>query len=441
MSAAATIPVTAPAGLPRLLAGWHAAGRPASLADHLRRYGPVPLRGRSRRSTAMLVTTVEQAGLAGRGGGWFPAAVKIRAVAAGRGPAVVVANGAESEPASAKDRMLLHAAPHLVLDGAVLAAEAVGAGEAIVCVHDDGHLLRQVTVAARERHAASLDRVQIHVAAVPRRYVASEETALVQWLSGGPPLPTFTPPRPYQRGVDGRRTLVHNVETLAHLALVARYGPEWFRAVGTAQAPGSTLITFGVPGVVRSSVYEVALGTRIGHLFDLADCRSDDGTSVQALLTGGYGGAWIPARSGLDVPLTRGDLRSAGGVLGAGVVLGLPTACCGVAETARLLAWLADQGAGQCGPCVYGLPAIADDFALLAAGQRSPGVLKRVRGRLDVVAGRGACHHPDGAVRLATSALAVFAADVDQHLRHGPCRGTRRPPVLPLPAASRGSNR
>ncbi|HLI35792.1 MAG TPA: NADH-ubiquinone oxidoreductase-F iron-sulfur binding region domain-containing protein [Streptosporangiaceae bacterium] len=436
MSTAATLPVTMPAGLPRLLAGWYDTGRPAGLRDHLRRYGPVPLRGRSRRGMPMLAATVEQAGLAGHGGAWFPAAVKMRSAAAGRGPAVVVANGSESEPASEKDRLLLHVAPHLVLDGAVLAAEAIGADQIFVCVHDDGHLPRWVAAAAEQRQAAGLDPVPAEIAAVPQRYVASEETALVQWLSGGPPLPTFTPPRPYERGVGGRRTLVHNVETLAHLALLARYGPGWFRGVGTAEAPGSALITFGVPTAAHSGVYEVALGTPVGYLFDLAGAPPG---SVQALLTGGYGGAWIPVRT--DLPLTPGGLRSAGGSLGAGVVIGLPAAACGLAETARVLAWLAGQGAGQCGPCVYGLPAIADDFALLAAGKHDPGILARLRSRLGTVTGRGACHHPDGAVRLAASALSVFASDVGYHLRHGPCRGTRHPPVLPLPGAAPRRNR
>lgn len=430
MNANTTIPVTVPTGLPRLLAGWYASGRTATLADHLRRYGPVPLRGRSRRGTPMLVATLERAGLAGHGGAWFPAAAKMRAVASGRGPAVVVANGAESEPASGKDRLLLHAAPHLVLDGAVLAADAIGSGEVIVGVHDEGHLPRTVAAAAAERRAAGLDRVPISVVTIPQRYVASEETALVRWLSGGPPLPTFTPPRPYQRGVNGRRTLVHNVETLAHIALLARYGPDWFRSIGTTEAPGSTLITFGVPTVTRSAVYEVALGTPIGGLFQLAGCSAEP---VQALLTGGYGGAWITARTALGVPLTPSELRSAGGALGAGVVLGLPEAACGLAETARILSWLADQSAGQCGPCTFGLPAIADDCARLATGNGVSGVLTRLRGRIDVVSGRGACAHPDGAVRLAASALSVFAADVDHHLRHGPCRGTRNVPVLPLP--------
>lgn len=431
MSTASTVHTAGPAGLPRLLADWHATGRPADLAAHLKRYGPVPLRGRrrSRRGAPMLAATVERAGLAGHGGAWFPAAAKMRAVAAGRGPAVVVANGAESEPASGKDRLLLYVAPHLVVDGAVLAADAVGAGEVIVCVHDDGRLPGRVEAAIAERDAAEYDPVRLQVATVPGRYVASEETALVHWLSGGAPVPTFTPPRPYQRGVNGRRTLVHNVETLAHLALLARYGDAWFRGIGTPQAPGSTLVTLS-GSVARQGVYEIALGTPLREVLDLAGGPTEP---VQALLVGGYGGAWIPAGTSLDLPLTPAHLRAAGGVLGAGVIVALPAASCGLAETARVLGWLAEQSAGQCGPCAHGLPAIADDLALLVKGGRAHGVGDRLRKRLAVIAGRGACHHPDGAVRLAASALSVFAADVDDHLRHGPCPRVLHTPVLPLP--------
>ena len=153
------------------------------------------------------------------------------------------------------------------------------------------------------------------------------------------------------------------------------------------------------------------------------------------MLLGGYGGSWLPADR-FDVPLAPGPLAQVGCTLGAGVVVALPAGSCGLAETARIVHWMAGQGAGQCGPCAFGLPALADDMAALAglsAGRPDRSLMDRLRFRLGEVEGRGACRHPDGVVKLARSALACFAADAERHLRHAPCPGTAAPSVMALP--------
>lgn len=433
MSAAPAPSAAAPAAASRLLAGWYDDGRAATLADHTARYGPLPPRGYRRPSgPAEFTDAVDESGLTGRGGAGFPTGRKMRAVArsaAGRG-AVVVANGAESEPASTKDRVLLSVAPHLVLDGAALAADAVDATEIFLAVHAGVGLTDQLRVEVAARSRASIHPVPVHIFEPPRRYVSSEETALVQWISGGPAQPAFTPPRPYERGVHRRPTLVNNVETLAHLALLARYGPDWFRSIGTPHATGSLLVTLG--GAVRQpGVYEVAMGTSIGEAIAQGGGPSQP---LQAVLVGGYFGSWLPIAQATALPMTHLDLLNAGAGLGAGVLFALPTGACGLAETARVFRYLADESAGQCGPCRNGLPAIADDLALVAAGGRSlTGVRNRLQQRLQIIEGRGACHHPDGAVRFAASALRAFAADAAAHLRHKPCAGVGIPPLLPLP--------
>lgn len=152
------------------------------------------------------------------------------------------------------------------------------------------------------------------------------------------------------------------------------------------------------------------------------------------ILIGGYSGSWHEARSIAGVPLTGAELGRLGASPGAGVLVALPPDACGLAETARVLAYLAGQSAGQCGPCVFGLPAIAADFAQLAAGRPDGGLFGRLERRLGIIPGRGACRHPDGAIRLAASALATFAADASAHARHMPCAAARRgQPVLPVP--------
>lgn len=405
----------------RLLAGWVETGRPADLRAHLDRYGPLPQAGPE------LVDAVADAGLRGRGGAWFPTGRKLRAVAAGRRRPVVVANGCEGEPASEKDHALLTVAPHLALDGAALAGAALGADEAIVCVHRGDPLAATVRAALAQRSA---DPVRFRLVEVPARFVASEESALVHFLNSGDARPTAKPPRPFERGVRGRPTLVDNVETLANVALIARYGPAWFRAAGTDDAPGTLLLTLG-GAVAAPGVREVPLGTTVADALVAAGGLTGP---AGAVLVGGFGGTWLPLPAAAGVPLTPADLAAEGAALGVGGLLALPARACGVTETAHLLRYLAGESARQCGPCMFGLPAIADDLAELACGRPSAaGALDRLRRRLGLLPGRGACGHPDGAARLAAGALRVFAADAHAHAAGRPCAWAGAPPALPVP--------
>jgi len=398
-------------------------GEPASLEEHVTRYGQLP-RGWDGRWREQLIAEVGRAGLTGRGGAGFPTARKLAAVAAGRDAPVVVANGTEGEPASAKDKVLLACAPHLVLDGAVLAADMLGARQAIVVVHD---AVREVVdSAAAERRRARLDRVKVKVMTGADRFVGGEASALVNWVAHGIPLPTATPPRVSECGLLSRPTLVQNVETLAHLALIARWGARWFRSLGTTAEPGSMLVT--VIGAVRQpGVREIEIGTPVNEVLGLA---GGPAAPLGALLIGGYFGTWAdPAVAG-PLPFSAEGLSAVGGSPGAGLVAALPADVCGLAETARVARYLADESAGQCGPCVFGLGSIAGALADLATGRSyEPARLRRWMAQAE---GRGACHHPDGAVRMVRSALAVFGEEIDRHAQ-GWCCGRRPPGVLPVP--------
>jgi NADH:ubiquinone oxidoreductase subunit F (NADH-binding) len=409
--------------LPRLLPArlW---GGPAGLAEHLARHGPPPVIGRGARWREEFIAEVGRAGLTGRGGASFPTARKLRAVASGRDVPVLIANGTEGEPASAKDKVLLAREPHLVLDGAVLAAEMVGARTAIVVAHDA--VFETVGAAVSERRRARLDLVKIKVMTAADGFVAGEASALVNWAGRGIPLPTATPPRVSQRGLGGRPTLVQNVETLAHLALIARHGARWFRSLGTPAEPGSMLVTV-IGAVHRPGVYEIDISRPVGEVLEVA---GGPAASLAALLIGGYFGTWVdPAVAG-PLPFSAAGLRAVGAAPGAGLVAALPADACGLAETARVARYLASESAGQCGPCVFGLDSIAGELEALAAGRRFEETrLRRWLGQAD---GRGACHHPDGAVHMVRSALEVFGAEIGRHAR-GWCRGTRPPGVLPVP--------
>src|SRR4029077_21248309 len=156
-------------------------------------------------------------------------------------------------------------------------------------------------------------RIAVRIAAVPDGFVAGEETALVHHLNGGPAVPTLTPPRPFERGVDGRPTLIQNAETVAHVALIARFGPDWFRRLGTRDEPGSSLFT--VSGAVRRpGVHEAEMGTPLRELIALAGGATK---SPQAFLIGGYFGTWFTASDAASLTLEEACLAPRGGGLGA----------------------------------------------------------------------------------------------------------------------------
>lgn len=416
--------MTAATQVERLFAG---ADDGPSFASHRTRHGDLQLPPASR-----LLQEIEAAGLVGRGGAGFPTGRKMRTVAAGSRP-VVVGNGCEGEPGSAKDELLMTLSPHLVLDGLYAATHAIGATEIHLALHRGSPAVASMRMAVAERR----ERRAVQLALVPPNYVSSEESALVRFLNGGDAKPSFTPPRPFESGVHGRPTLINNVETLAQVALIARYGAAWFRGMGDPDEPGTQLLTLSGPrkstGTWHRTVLEAPTGTTVKVAFEYAGL---DVEACQAVLVGGYFGAWLPVELAAHLPLTQREMRSRGGALGAGILIGLPRRSCGVLETARVANYLAGQNAGQCGPCLNGLPAIARAMATLAHGPWDDRTMGHLDRWLTVVPGRGACRHPDGAVRFVMSALTTFDADVEDHRAGRPCAGTHLPPLLPLPAGA-----
>jgi NADH:ubiquinone oxidoreductase subunit F (NADH-binding) len=392
-----------------------------TLAEHHDAHGPLP------KSAAKTVTdSLGQAGLTGRGGAGFPTGRKFASVR-GRKP-VVIGNGAEGEPLSRKDATLLARAPHLVLDGLQIAGEAIDADKVVLYV--PARASESVEEAIDERASARLDGRPVTVVEAPDTFVAGEESAVVRRVEGGPALPRDRTVLTCVSGVKGRPTLVNNVETLAHVALIARYGPDWFRSVGDPTEPGTMLITLSGTST-RKLVSEVATGTSLVDVLKrgvFADARD-----VGAVLIGGYHGNWIPADTLGGIRLSRAGLASVAASPGAGVVQALSVDECGLARTAEIVAYLAEEGARQCGPCRNGLPRLAQLLDDLAYGRVDDGLLDDLHRMLGLVDGRGSCRHPDGTVRLVRSALEAFASDVAEH-RAGGCNAA----VAAAPATSRG---
>lgn len=380
-----------------------AAPRGPDMANHIHRFGPRPVL-----SAGSLARLVDDAGLTGRGGAGFPTSRKMQSVL---GPdAVVIGNGAEGEPLSHKDAWLLQSAPHLVLDGLALAADDITAREAYLYIPS-----RSVPIIRRaldERREAGLDERKVRIIEAPDTFIAGEKSAVVNRVQGGRALPTNQRTSTSVEGVRGRPTLINNVETLAHMALIARYGPRWFRGVGDPADPGTMLVTLS--GSIVGGVIEAPTGTGLTEL--IGHSGRTDPRGLTAVLLGGYHGRWIAAPDLHGVRLGRGS--------GTGIVHALGAHECGLIRTAEIVTYLATQSAGQCGPCRNGLPHLAQLTRAVADGHREDGLVSEISRITGLVDGRGSCHHPDGTARLVRSALWVFRVDIDNH-RRGVCTAGR----------------
>ena len=355
-----------------------------------------------------LIALAEASGLTGRGGAGFPTARKIRSVA-GHKP-VVVANAMEGEPLSSKDAVLLQHNPRLVVDGLALLGSTLRAKRLVLATGPE------VPSDAARRAA---DGTKVEVLDLLGGFVAGQETAMVNQINGHDGVPTDPLVPVYRRGIDNRPTLVLNAETLAQLALAARYGAAWFRSLGTPTDPGTFLTTITASrasSMTHPGVLEVARGTRLSSVLESAGTSMD---RVAGVLVGGYHGAWVPPTA-LESPLSIEGLSPFGAAPGAGIIHVLDVATCPLELAADVAQYLADSSARQCGPCLNGLPRIAETMRALSRRGADPGLVPQVRELSRLVVGRGACTHPDGTARFVGSTLRIFDDHVEQHLR-GAC--------------------
>ncbi len=383
------------------------------------------------RTPSELIDLVGHSGLLGRGGSAFPAGRKWKAVAEQGGQHVVLVNAAESEPASNKDQALLLLRPHLVIEGAMLAARAVGAHELVFYLHSDARTIQKsISESIDELAHAGSNLPRIRMVTAEPGYVAGEETAAIQRSNGKPAKPSFKPPRPFEKGVKGKPTLVQNVETLANVPLIARYGHDWFRSIGTSEIPGTLLVTLS--GAVASpGVYEVPGGSEIRWILEESGGLTR-GEKLYALLPGGYFSGWLDEQSvRRGATLEPASLKQYGAMLGTAAVTVVPDSVCGLEQAVALLRFFANESARQCGPCTFGTAAMADILERIARGRAEQDDLVRLQHYAEeMLPKRGACGHLDGATIAARTTLAVFRNEIAQHMRTGTCGRARRV-VLP----------
>ncbi|MCZ7460309.1 NADH-quinone oxidoreductase subunit NuoF family protein [Streptomyces sp. WMMC940] len=419
------VPEVRVVGLPQLTQGFDLVER-LDLAMHLKVHGPLePMSGER------LAQLAENISLRGRGGAGFPFAQKLRAVAKAairRGVRpVVVINASEDEPACRKDTVMVNRAPHLILDGALLAAEALGARTLIVAVtRNSTEISIRAALAERGLSDRRGQQLRARVQRNPERMVSGEASAIIRAINGGPALPPGRRERAAESGVAGAPTLLSNAETFAQLAVAARIGARRYGHTGLENEPGTVMLTVS-GAVARPMVIEVPTGVPMRYVLQLAGAPP----VPQGVLTGGYHGNWIDAAATHEAVISRESLANVGGALGAGAILPIGQETCPLGEAQRVANWLAAETAGQCGPCKLGLPAAAGGLSDVINGG-GPAALEALREVTQAVKGRGACKHPDGSARFFSSTLSAFTDDLAAHVLHGGC-GRETVGVLPLP--------
>jgi NADH:ubiquinone oxidoreductase subunit F (NADH-binding) len=388
-----------------------------SLGQH-RRLWREPVQGRKRAAAEQLVQEVCRARIAGRGGAEFPFWKKLRAALDSGRRREVVVNAAEGEPASAKDSALLSAVPHLVLDGAQLVAEALGAAQVYLIVPGERPAVVDALRRAIFERGSGHRPLLFQVRPTTGGFIGGQSHAVLELLSGRPNLPVTSWQPAAVSGLRGKPTLVSNAETFAQVAALRSVGHDAYAALGTADEPGTRLLSVAADGP-GGVVLEVAHGESLANVLQL--CGYDPRMPV---LIGGYHGTWLSAEQVQYSSISPIGLSTFDARLGAGVLLPLLPGDCPVGYTAQIVAFLAERRAQRCGPCTRGLPTLTDACAYLArTGPRAPDprAVLRIRELCGLVTGRGACQHPDGTARLVLSMLNTFPDEVAAHER-GTCR-------------------
>lgn len=399
------------------------------------------------------IDLVARSGLRGRGGGGFPTGKKWAGVAAQTGgKRYLVCNGAEGEPGTFKDRALMRANPYQLVEGVSIAAFAVGAAEAFICIKASFRReIDAVTRAVQEFQSAGFcGDCKVTIVAGPDEYLFGEEKAMLEVIEGNEPLPRWLPPYLHglfatapqlgwqshdveagsiRSGAGSNPTLVNNVETLSNVPHILARGAEWFRSVGTAEAPG-TIVTTVVGDVVAPDVGEVEMGTSLRAVIDAVGSGLAVGRSVKAVFSG-VANAVVTAAD-LDVPVSYEGFHAIGSGMGSAGFIVYDDTTCMVDAAYRFSRFLSIESCGQCPPCKLGSSAITEHLERIETGVANPGDLDAITGWLGRVTDGSRCFLASEEQIVVTSILRAFPSEFAEHIELGRCPRPRRLPIPKL---------
>lgn len=383
-------------------------------------------------SPARVLQEVTDSGLRGRGGAGFPTGKKWAFTAASaEQPHYLVLNGGEDEPGSKKDRLLMENLPHLALEGAILAAYAVGASRVYLYINAEyKDAIQSMAAALAEAKKAGYwgecvlgcdFSLEVLIAPAPPNYVAGEDTAALEVIEKKTPLPRQKPPYPATVGLFGKPTAVNNVETLANVPPIIARGAKWYRSVGTAESPGTMIFSLSEE-VKRPGIYEIVFGTPLRFLIEECGGGTKDDKPIKAVLPGGPSSAYLPPEK-IDVPLDHDSVRAAGSSIGCGVVRLFTEGSCMVEETLRIAEFFAAESCGQCPACRMETSMLANTLDKVRQGQAPAQALDQIPKVLAFNKGKGYCSLINMPGPPILSAIQLFPEDFQSHLSTGHCPG------------------
>ncbi len=377
-----------------------------------------------------VIKVISDAGLRGRGGAGFPTGKKWQFTREAPGePRYLVLNGGEDEPGSKKDRVLLENLPHLVIEGTILGAYAIGAAKAYLYINARYDAAsKSINKALTEAKSAaywgsnvlgSNFTLDIEVVPAPHNYVAGEDTAVLEVIEGKKPLPRQKPPFPVTVGLFGKPTAVNNVETLANVAPIVLKGADWYRKFGTAESPGTMIFSLN-DDVNRPGVYELPFGTPLRYLIEECGGGIKGGKKIKAIMPAAPSSAFLPVDK-IDTPLDHNSMREAGAALGCGVVKLVSEDSCIVEELVKIADFFAAESCGQCPACRMETNTLAMMIKKVQAGQGGQPIIEQFGKILAFNKGKGFCNLIAMPGPPIESAIKLFPADFQAHLNAGKC--------------------
>jgi NADH-quinone oxidoreductase subunit F len=401
------------------------------------------------------IDEIVRSGLRGRGGGGFPTGRKWAGIAArAGGHAYLVCNGAEGEPGTFKDRALLRANPYQFIEGALVAAFAIGAHEVYVCLKASFQReLEAVTTAIQEFQASGIcDDCTVNVVAGPDEYLFGEEKAMLEVIEGKPPLPRWFAPHEHGLFADSPQTgwestvrvglgggphptLVNNVETLSNVPHILTHGADWFRSMGTAESAG-TIVTTVVGDVIAPDVGEVEMGTPLSTVIDIVGSGLHPGRTVKAVFSGVANR--VVTAADLGVPVSYEGFQSIGSGMGSAGFIVYDDEACMVDAAYRFSRFLSIESCGQCPPCKLGSGAITEHLQRLETGGGDQTDLAGIVRWLERVTDGNRCYLAVEERVMVESVMRAFPEEFDRHAELGRCPHPRRDPMPKLVDLSDG---